>query len=150
MICGERRKETEGKMVEPENKTVLHDFTMFLGGVPVMRVDIELTRSGQPAEGPGPVRTMPCECVGGSLTVRNPKRWRCRSRKRFVKLMMSEGVSRNSAEWLASFVRGWKPYGEAWLGHLLRDFGKGDGSYAGRETAYRPGGGEGEKAPVQG
>lgn len=150
MICGEHRKEMEGKMVEQENKTGLHDFTMFLGGVPVIRVDIELTRSGQPAEGPGPVRTMPCECVGGSLTVRNPKRWRCRSRKRFVKLMMSEGIGRNSAEWLAGFVRGWIPYEEAWLHHLLMDLGKGDGSYAGRETAHGSGGGEGEKAPVQG
>lgn len=34
-------------------------------------------------------------------------------------------------------------------GFVFEDFGKGDGSYAGRETAYRPGGGEGEKAPVQ-
>lgn len=36
--------------MESEDKAGLHDFTMFLGGVPVMRGDIELTRSGQPED----------------------------------------------------------------------------------------------------
>ena len=36
--------------------------------------------------------------------------------KRIV--MMSEGISRNYAEQLADFVRGWMPYGKAWRKYL--------------------------------
>ena len=49
-----------------------------------------------------------------AIRFKTPKRWRCRGRKRFIKLMMSEGLSRNYAEWLADFVRTLMPYKEAW------------------------------------
>lgn len=135
--------------MQDESKS-MNDFTLFLGGMPVIRGKIELTRNEQPAEEPGPEGVMPLAGAEITLNIRAPKRWRCRSRKRFVKLMMSEGVSRNSAEWLADFVRGWMPYGEAWMTHLLGDLGEGGGGHAGRETAHGSGGGKGEKAPVQG
>lgn len=48
------------------------------------------------------------------------KRWHCRSRKRYIKLMMSEGISRNYAERLADFTRTLMPYGEAWRNYLLQ------------------------------
>ena len=57
-----------------------------------------------------------------SISVKPGKRWRCRSRKRFIKLMMSEGISRNYAEWMAGFVRGWMPYEEAWRTYSLCRF----------------------------
>ena len=53
---------------------------------------------------------------------KTPKRWRCRSRKRFIKLMMSEGISRNGAVWLADFIRKMMPYGEAWRQYSLLNF----------------------------
>ena len=54
-----------------------------------------------------------------TLTFKTPKRWRCLSRKRFIKLMMSEGVSRNNAERLANFTRELMPYWRAWRDYLL-------------------------------
>ena len=54
-----------------------------------------------------------------TIHVKVPKRWRCRNRKRFIKLMMSEGAYRNDAEWMADFVRGRMPYGEAWRTYLF-------------------------------
>ena len=32
---------------------------------------------------------------------------------------MSEGISRNNAEWMADFMRGWMPYGEAWRNYFF-------------------------------
>lgn len=53
-----------------------------------------------------------------------PKWFRCRSRKRFVKLMMAEGIKRNYAEWLAGVVRSWKiPYKEAWRNYAWQNLG---------------------------
>ena len=54
-----------------------------------------------------------------TISVKPGKHWRCRSRKRFIKLMMSEGIDRNHARWLADFMRGWMPYGEAWRAYRL-------------------------------
>lgn len=49
-----------------------------------------------------------------TIRFKTPKHWRCRGRKRFIKLMMSEGISRNYANWLAEFTRTLMPYKEAW------------------------------------
>lgn len=40
-----------------------------------------------------------------TFTLKYPKRMRCKSRKRYVKLLMSRGVSRNSANRLADELR---------------------------------------------
>lgn len=53
-----------------------------------------------------------------TVQIKTPKRWRCRSRKRFIKLMMSEGITRNYAERLADFIRKLMPYGEAWRSYI--------------------------------
>jgi len=39
------------------------------------------------------------------ITVKPAKNWRCRSRKRFIKLLMSKGISRNEAESVARVAR---------------------------------------------
>ena len=57
-----------------------------------------------------------------SVTVKTPKRWRCRSRKRYIKLLMSEGVRRKRAKILAYFVQARMSYGEAWRNRLLHKF----------------------------
>ena len=50
-----------------------------------------------------------------TMTVKTPKHWRCRSRKRFIKLVMSKGISRNGAVWLANWVRNaGYTYAQAW------------------------------------
>ncbi len=41
----------------------------------------------------------------GTLTARPAKNWRCRSRKRFIKLVMSKGYSRNYAVRFAERAR---------------------------------------------
>jgi len=41
----------------------------------------------------------------GTLTARSEKNWRCRSRKRFIKLLMSKGISRKYAEKVARVAR---------------------------------------------
>ncbi len=48
-------------------------------------------------------------------TARLAKNWRCKSRKRFIKLLMSKGISRNEAESVAKVARiAGVPYGELW------------------------------------
>lgn len=104
----------------PENRFDPNSFTLFLGDTPIARGEIELPEIKLPLEMFEPVRGLTYQCeeacqwVGFTLEIKVPKRWRCRSRKRFIKLMMSEGVSRNTAERMADFVRGWMPYGRAW------------------------------------
>lgn len=51
-----------------------------------------------------------------TVQIKTPKHWRCRSRKRFVKLLMStKKLSRNEAERVAQAARIMRvPYGEAW------------------------------------
>ena len=61
--------------------------------------------------------------MSATIDVKPPKHWSCRSRKRFIKLMMGEGWTRNWAEALAHLVRGSKiPYSEAWKSHLRTGF----------------------------
>ncbi len=51
----------------------------------------------------------------GRLTARPAKNWRCRSRKRFIKLLMSKGISRNEAGSVARVARiVGVPYRELW------------------------------------
>lgn len=55
-----------------------------------------------------------------TLHVNPPKHWRCKSRKRFVKMVMGEGWPRNAAESLARFCAAFEiPYSRAWKEHLL-------------------------------
>ena len=93
-----------------KNEIDLTRCTMYLNGELVTMGQLpEITLA---ADAPKP------DIVLGGLS----KRWRCQSRKRFIKLVMSEGVSRNYAEWLAHFTRKWLrvSYGEAWRNNLWR------------------------------
>lgn len=95
-------------------------YTLFMDGEPIEWGQLGLPEITVPEEVFEPPKMIGmCEYMEFSMTIKTPKRWRCRSRKRFIKLMMSTGVSRNNAEWLADFVRGWMPYGEAWRNHLF-------------------------------
>lgn len=95
-------------------------YTVYLNGEPiaVTRTLPEITvREEGVAESAGVLSCEPIEITGYFKT---PKHWRCRSRKRFIKLVMSEGISRNWAEWLADFARALMPYREAWRNVLWR------------------------------
>ncbi len=49
------------------------------------------------------------------IIVKPPRNWFCRSRKRFIKLLMSKGISRNEAESVAKVARiAGVPYRELW------------------------------------
>ncbi len=74
------------------------------------------------------IESVMCPAMAGfsaTINVKCPKHWRCGSRKRFIKLMMSEGITRNYAERLADFTRRLMPYQEAWRNHLLYEFWRG-------------------------
>ena len=104
----------------PENKIELGDCTLYLNGEPIAWGQGELPEITVPEEVREPRSGLPCEYMGCTLYFKIPKRWRCKSRKRFIKLMMSEGISRNYAERLADLVRGWMPYREAWREYLWK------------------------------
>ena len=104
----------------PENRIDPNSFTLFLGDTPIARGEIKLAEITVPADAQKPETILPLQQVEFAVHFKTPKRLRCRSRKRFIKLMMSEGVSRNTAAWLADFVRGWMPYGRAWREYLWK------------------------------
>ena len=105
----------------PENKDDLDNCALFLNGEQIAWGKFELPEITVPDEVFEPPKSMEaCQCEEFTLTFKTPRRWRCRSRKRFIKLMMSEGISRNYAERLADFVRGWMPYREAWREYLWK------------------------------
>jgi len=59
------------------------------------------------------------------ITVKPARNWFCRSRKRFIKLLMSKGISRNEAASVEKAARiAGVPYGELWQGYF---FWKGGG-----------------------
>ena len=103
----------------PENESVLTGYTVYSDGEPVKMGQLqEITLLEEAvAEAENFLAKIP------EITVylKTPKRWRCRSRKRFIKLVMSEGVSRNKAEWLERAVRMMRmSYNEAWLNYPWR------------------------------
>ena len=104
----------------PENKFNPNDFTLFLGDTPIARGEIRLAEITLPPDAPKLESVLPLQEVEFAFTIKAPKRWRCKNRKRFIKLMMSEGISRNYAERLADIVRGWMPYGKAWREYLWK------------------------------
>ena len=104
----------------PENGFNLNDVTLYLGDTPIARGEIRLAEITLPPDAPKLESVLPLQEVEFAFTIKAPKRWRCRNRKRFIKLVMSEGISRNYAERLADFVRGWMPYGKAWREYLWK------------------------------
>ena len=98
---------------ESENR-----YTVYLDGVPIDQekiVNVSLTMETQE-----PDSVLAGQSLEFTMHYKTPRRWRCRSRKRFIKLVMSEGIGRNYAERLADFVRGWMPYREAWREYLWK------------------------------
>ena len=94
-------------------------YTVYLDGVPIDRekiVNVSLTMEAQE-----PDSVLASQSLEFTVHYKTPKRWRCRGRKRFIKLMMSEGIDRNGAVWLADFVRKMMPYGEAWRKYFLHN-----------------------------
>ena len=107
----------------PESKSC---GTLYLDGVPIMTGEIqEITILADEPEPETKDVLRPAEFLEFmefTAHIKTPKHWNCRSRKRFIKLMMSEGISRNNAEWLADFMRGWMPYEQAWRKYSLCRF----------------------------
>ena len=104
----------------PENGFDLNNVTLYLGDTPIARGEIRLAEITLPPDALKLESVLPLQEVEFAFTIKAPKRWRCKNRKRFIKLMMSEGISRNYAERLADFVRGWMPYGKAWREYLWK------------------------------
>ena len=102
----------------PENGFDTNNYTLYLGDTPIARGEIELVEITVPADTPKPETILPLQQMEFTVYFKVQKRRSGKSRKRFIKLMMSEGISRNYAEQLADFVRGWMPYGKAWRKYL--------------------------------
>lgn len=110
----------------PENKVDMDRYTLFLDGEPIEWGQLGIPEITVPEEVFEPPKMIGmCEYMEFSMKIKGPKHCRCMSRKRFIKLMMSEGIERNYAERLADFVRGWMPYGEAWWEYLWHKLQKG-------------------------
>lgn len=103
----------------PENKTDLGGCTLRQNGEPIAWGRRELPEITVPEEVLKPGNGLPREYMECTLYFKIPKRWQCRNRKRFIKLMMSEGIRRNDAEWMADFARKMMPYRKAWGNYIL-------------------------------
>ena len=105
----------------PENGFDLNDVTLYLGDTPIARGEIQLAEITVPADTPKPETILPLQQMEFTVYFKVQKRRSCKSRKRFIKLMMSEGISRNYAERLADFVRGRMPYGKVWRKYIWQN-----------------------------
>ena len=105
----------------PENGFDLNDVTLYLGDTPIARGEIRMAEITLPPDALKLESVLPLQEVEFAFTIKAPKRWRCKNRKRFIKLMMSEGISRNYAERLADFVRGRMPYGKVWRKYIWQN-----------------------------
>lgn len=93
--------------------------TLYLDGVPIMTG--EITEITVPADAQEQDRPHLLDTgMVLTFTMRTPRCWRCRNRKRFVKLLMSKGISRNLAESVARAARiAGVPYGELWRSYFF-------------------------------
>lgn len=104
----------------PENKFNPNDFTLFLGDTPIARGEIQLAEIKVPADTPKPETILPLQQMEFTVHFKVQKRWRCQGRKRFVKLLMSMGISRNQAESVAGVAKiAGVPYGELWRSYFF-------------------------------
>ncbi len=69
------------------------------------------------------IASVMCTVMAGismAIRVKCQKHWRCGSRKRFIKLLMSKGISRNEAESVARVARiAGVQYRELWQGYFF-------------------------------
>lgn len=92
-------------MGSDDKKYVLYLRDPQLGDVPIAPgVVHEITVSEDALTPEAMSLLQPIELEFSVQQVNMPKRWRCGSRKRFVKLLMSHGCSRNGANQIASIV----------------------------------------------
>lgn len=104
----------------PESGFDLNNYTLYLGDTPIAHGEIELAEITVPADAPKPERILQIQQVEVTVHFKMPKRWRCKSRKRFIKLLMSKGISRNEAESVARVARiAGVPYEELWRSYFL-------------------------------
>lgn len=96
------------------------EFRIFLGGAEVKGI-AELPEinciSADAAELPQEIASF--SDAEFTIELKPPKRWRCRSRKRFIKLMMGDGIQRNEAVRMADFMRASVSYRDAWHHYLM-------------------------------
>ena len=99
----------------PENK---NEYTVYWGGVPLAPGIIHTITVSEDALTPEAMSLL--EPMAFTIHIKTPKRWRCRGRKRFIKLLMSKGISRNQARSVAGVARiAGVPYGELWRSYFF-------------------------------
>ena len=104
----------------PENR---NEYTVYWGGVPLgdtpmmpgIIYEVMLPEEALTTEAMSLLEPMEF-----AMHIKTPKRWHCRGRKRFIKLLMSKGISRNQAESVAGVARiAGVPYGELWRSYFF-------------------------------
>ena len=104
----------------PENGFDPNNYTLYLGDTPIARGEIELVEITAPVDAQKPERILQLQQVEFTVHIKTPNRWRCRGRKRFIKLLMSMGISRNQAESVAGVSRiAGVPYVELWQSYFF-------------------------------
>lgn len=93
--------------------------TLYWDGMPIMQGELqEITVPADAQEQDFPRRFDTGMVL--TFTMRAPKCWRCQSRKRFIKLLMSKGIGRNQAGSVARVARiAGVPYGELWRSYFF-------------------------------
>lgn len=94
--------------------------TLYWDGVPIMQGTMQMQEITVPMDALNPEALTLLEPMEFTMHIKVPKRWRCRGRKRFVKLLMSKGISRNQAGSVARVARiACVPYGELWQSYFF-------------------------------
>ena len=103
-----------------ESKVDLNDCALYLGDKPIARGEIELAEITVPADMPKPECMLTLQQMEFKTNFKELKRWRCKGRRRFIKLLMSKGISRNEAGSVARAARiAGVPYGELWRDYFF-------------------------------
>lgn len=103
-----------------ENKVDLSNCTPYLGNTPIVRGEIQLAEITVPADAPKQESILPLQQMELTVHFKMPKHWHCKSRRRFIKLLMSKKISRNQAESVARVARiAGVPYEELWRSYFL-------------------------------
>lgn len=99
-----------------------NDYTLFMDGVLIAPGQIELPEITVTEDAQEPENAIMRQLGHMEFTMhlKTPKSWRCRSRKRFIKLLMSKGIGRNQAASVARAARiAGVPYGELWRSYFF-------------------------------
>jgi len=101
----------------------IRDGVLYLNGEPIALgqiPEIKLAETGAPAPENFELRQLANSSMSFTVHIKISKYWRCGSRKRFIKLLMSKRISRNMVESVARVARiAGVSYEELWQSYFF-------------------------------